>query len=260
MARNLIPNIVHFVYGMCGQRRDRPFSFVHYVAFKSALEVHQPDQIILHSGYQPAGPWWAALANDVQLRIVTPPTSIHGKPVDRPEHRSDLVRLDALLEFGGLYLDMDTVSTRSVAELRCHRCVLGEERTPGSGSHGLSNAVMMAEPNSEFLTRWKRAYATFNQAYWNTHSVVLPRLMAQQSEPGEVHTLPVESFHWPSWDDRGISALFEEDHSYPDAYVHHLWAGKTWGIHLSAITPNSIWTSDTTYNRLARRFVARPSM
>jgi hypothetical protein len=259
MNRNPIPGIVHFVYGMCSNRRDRPFSFVHYVAFRSALEVHQPAQLILHTGYEPSGPWWDAISPAVQVRIVTPPTSIHGNPVDRPEHRSDLVRLDALLEFGGLYLDMDTISVRSIAKLRIHRCVLGEERTPGSGSHGLSNAVMMAERHSHFLTRWKRAYSTFNQAYWNTHSVVLPRLLAKQSAPGEVHTLPVESFHWPSWDDQGVSLLFEEDHTYPDAYVHHLWAGKTWDSHLSSITPNSIWTSDTTYYRLARRFVPKQS-
>ncbi len=102
-------------------------------------------------------------------------------------------------------------------------------------------------------------YSTFNQEYWNTHSVVLPRLLAQQAEPGEVHTLPVESFHWPSWDDEGIAALFEEDHTYPDAYVHHLWAGKTWETHLSAMSPASIYERGSSYNRLARRFVDKPS-
>ncbi len=257
--RQPIPNYLHFVYGMCTERRDRPFSFVHYIAFRSSLEVHQPARTILHTGYKPSGPWWDAIASEVEIRIVTPPTSVHGNPVDRPEHRSDLVRLDALLEFGGLYLDMDTISVRSVAELRQHRCVLGKESTPGSGSHGLSNAVMMAEPASPFLTRWKAAYSTFNQEYWNTHSVVLPRLLAQQAEPGEVHTLPVESFHWPSWDDEGIAALFEEDHTYPDAYVHHLWAGKTWETHLSAMSPASIYERGSSYNRLARRFVDKPS-
>ncbi len=255
MNTERIPNLVHFVYGMQEDRGDRPFSLVHYVAFRSALEIHRPDRIWLHTGYTPSGPWWEAISSDVEVRIVAIPKTVQGNRLDRPEHRSDVVRLEALLEFGGLYLDMDTVSVRSIAKLRRFRCVLGEETTPGSGSHGLSNAVMMAEPGSSFFRRWLEEYATFNQDYWNTHSVVLPRLLAEQAAPGVIHTEPARSFHWPSWDDAGIKALFAEDRSYPDAYVHHLWAGKTWEAHLAGLTPEHIFAVDTTYNRLARPFL-----
>lgn len=253
-----IPDIVHFVYGMCPDRGDRDFSLVHYVALRSAVEVHQPARLLLHSGYTPEGPWWDAIKPLVEVRIVDVPTSVHGNRLDRPEHRSDVVRLDALLEFGGIYLDMDTISVKSLQPLRIHRCVLGVESTPGTGSHGLSNAVMMAEPGCAFLHRWRAAYSSFNQEYWNTHSVVLPRLLAQQAPAGEIHTEPVESFHWPSWDEGGIRALFEERHSYPAALVHHLWAGKTWQTHLANLTPHSLWAHDSTYNLLARRYIAPP--
>ncbi len=258
MSKCRVPNLVHFVYGMREDRSDRPFSLVHYVAFRSALETHGPARLVLHTGYVPAGPWWEAIAPHVQVRIVEVPTSIHGNTLDRPEHRSDIVRLDALLEFGGLYLDMDTISVRPVDSLRHHRCVLGIESTPGTGSHGLSNAVVMAEPGSAFLQRWRAAYTSFNQDYWNTHSVVLPRLLAQQAPPGEVHAEPVESFHWPSWDETGIRSMFEESHDYPGAFVHHLWAGKTWKSHLAHFTLSSVWALDTTYNRLARRYISKP--
>ncbi len=250
-----IPNHIHFVYGMTLDGSDRPFSIVHYLAMKSALDIHQPDSLFLHSGYEPAGPWWDIIAPHVTLQLVEVPTQVHQNPVDRPEHRSDLVRLDVLLEHGGIYLDLDTISVRSLQPLRRHTCVLGIETTPGSANHGLSNAVMMAVPGSAFLRRWKDNYRTFNQDYWSTHSVVLPRLLAKSAPPGELHIEPVESFHWPSWDDEGINAMFATTQEFPDAYVHHLWAGKTHADILSKLTAADILSQETTYNRLARPFL-----
>ena len=54
-----------------------------------------------------------------------------------------------------------------------------------------------------------------------------------------------------------MAALFAQDHTFPKAYVHHLWAGKTWQTHLAALSLDSIYASDTTYHRLARRYVSR---
>ena len=123
---------------------------------------------------------------------------------------------------------------------------------------GLCNAVILARSDSSFLLRWYESYKSFRSKgkdqLWSEHSVIIPGQLAK-SFSKEIEVLGEEAFFYPSWDEQGLKDLFEEDRLYPNAYVHHLWESAAWK-YLSHISPQSVLSQDTTYNKIAGRFLA----
>jgi len=124
----------------------------------------------------------------VTLVQLTAPREIFGAPLAHVAHRSDVVRLQKLIEHGGIYLDADVLVQRDFDDLLNESVVLGRE-----GEFGLANAVILAEPNATFLVRWLDAYRSFRSKgkdeFWSEHSVLLPAKLAQ-AYPHEVTILP----------------------------------------------------------------------
>ena len=54
----MIPNIIHFIFGMASDFGGMPFSLVNYLAIKSAIEVNKPDAVFFHYEFEPKGTWW----------------------------------------------------------------------------------------------------------------------------------------------------------------------------------------------------------
>ena len=84
--------------------------------------------------------------------------AINGRPILHMAHVSDLLRLQALRDFGGIYMDMDVITVRPFAPLMMnHEFVMGQEGP--NGVYGLCNAVMLSAPNSSFVRLWIDHYA-----------------------------------------------------------------------------------------------------
>jgi hypothetical protein len=84
--------------------------------------------------------------------------------------------------------------------------------------------------------------------------VKIPEKLAARY-PGELRILGPYAFHYPLYDEAGLRALFEEDHAYPEAYLHHLWESFSWGPYLSRLSISDIRSRNTSYNSIARRFL-----
>jgi hypothetical protein len=88
-----------------------------------------------------------------------------------------VVRLQKLIEHGGIYLYADVLVQRDFDDLLSERVVLGCE-----GERGMANAVILSQPNAPFLVRWLEAYRNFRSSggdeFWSEHSVVLPAKLA----------------------------------------------------------------------------------
>jgi hypothetical protein len=68
--------------------------------------------------------------------------------------------------------------------------------------------------------------------------------------------LPKETFLWADWGEESLRKLFNEDVELPaEALAIHLWESHAWEKHLSQLTPERVVREDTTFNRLARRFI-----
>ncbi|MCP3670944.1 MAG: hypothetical protein GY814_11030, partial [Gammaproteobacteria bacterium] len=186
----MIPSLIHFI-----NIGSRPFSFVHFLAVYSAWKVNKPAEIYFHYTEEPQGDWWDRAKVMCTMNKVKRVNEIFGNPIENPAHMADVIRLQMLDELGGIYLDLDVVCLNSFAPLYQHSFVMGME--PGSG---LCNAVLLSEPGSAFLRRWREEYRTFDTRRWNYHSVILPWKLARLY-PEEIHVMDKYSFFYPLPDD-----------------------------------------------------------
>jgi len=297
---NKIPNIIHFVYGLAPnfgwdeyERMDRQrnimvkspkadsFDILKYLAIKSAHDVNNPDTIYFWCQHEPFGEWWDKAKPYLTMMKVEAPKEIFGNPIENYAHQADVIRLQALIEYGGIYADLDSLFCKPFTEfLTDSPFVMGGQ---GINAHeGLCNALMMSEPNSEFAKIWLGEYTTFNDNEWTTHSVQLPPKIAAQY-PELINILPYKNFFWPLYhrdhmhwfyrelvteDNKLISNMGGElyaNDKLDEAYSHHLWMGKSATREFVKDYPHNsmedwmteecIKNVDTNFNIKARKFL-----
>ena len=274
----MIPNILHFVFGMAPDFGGKPFSLVHYLSVKSAIELNKPVSAVFHYQFEPEGEWWEKTKSLITLNKIVSPDSFMGQPLYHVAHKADVVRLQALKETGGIYLDLDTISVKPLIDLLNHSFAIGQELKPkyfpknwrqrikyklglikdnSVNTTGLCNAVLLSEKNSEFVNLWLNEYKTFRSKgrdkYWNEHSVLVPEKLAA-THPDKITQLGPYAFHYPLYDAAGLRKMFEEVTEFPEAYLHHLWESFSWE-YLSKLTAEKISTENTTYNLIARKYL-----
>src|SRR2546427_163563 len=113
-----VPRIAHFVYGLRPQ--DQPFHVVHYLAVESCRQVLRPDKILFHCKHVPYGVFWDAIRRHITLLRVDEAPEVTATSYDEAvvpseylyAHHADFIRLDALIEHGGVYADIDTLFLR----------------------------------------------------------------------------------------------------------------------------------------------------
>jgi hypothetical protein len=239
----------------------KPWSLVHHVCVKSAIERIQPTQAFFYCEYEPKGPWWRLTRKLVKVVRIRAPREIFGHPLQHPAHRADVVRLEKLLEFGGIYLDCDVFVHRNFDDLLGNSAVLGEEGDGGeAGRIGLCNAVVLAEPHAPFLERWYAEYRSFRSIgwdeHWKEHSVIVPSRLAKEF-PREITVVPPTAFYRPSWLGNGIQKIFAsvDPVCVFGTHANHLWESFAWELYLRDLTPRRIRNSDSNFHRWVRPMI-----
>jgi|SRR5579872_4710175 len=256
----MIPKILHFCFGMTPDFGGKPWSLLHHVCVKSAVERITPSQALFYYQYEPTGPWWALTRELLTLTKITAPATVFGNPVPHMAHRADIVRLERLIEFGGIYLDCDVLVHRGVDELLSHSVVLGQEGTPDV-QVGLCNAVILAEAQAPFLRRWYEEFRYFrsrgHDRYYNELSVKVPLRLAKEF-PAEVTILPHVAFFWPTWHTGELEKIYEsvEPVVTPGTYATHLWESNAWDRYLEDLTPGDVRSRDSNFCHWARPLLA----
>ncbi|HEX3527148.1 MAG TPA: glycosyltransferase [Thermoanaerobaculia bacterium] len=260
----MIPNVIHFCFGLSPDHGGKPFSLVHYLAVRSAVETNRPEAVRLYYRYEPSGEWWERARPYLELVPVEPPADLYGVPVRHHAHQTDHLRLSVLREHGGIYLDMDVLCLRSFEPLRRHEFVLGEEGE--NRIHGLCNAVILSAPGAWFARKWLEGFdpatslwkgfrSSGRDAYWNEFAVKYPAHLAGL-HPDRVHVVDHRAFFWPTWIDDDLHLLYRgTGASFAEAYCVHLWEQVAWDRYLKDLDVDFIRSVDTNFNRLARRFI-----
>ena len=154
---NRIPNIVHFIWFDTKDKRE--FGFVNYLSVLSAYRIQKPDQIMFHCDRAPTvDKWWTQLSREVPLShfrvyIQSQMMSHTGQNIDHPEHIIDILRLQVLHKYGGIYIDLDAIVINSLNPLRHYPAVIGQEI-----DEQFNCGCVMSEPSGTLVTSWLKSY------------------------------------------------------------------------------------------------------
>ena len=298
-----IPNNIHIIYGLAkdfgwgeyehfvsevGKHMKRPaadsFNIMRYLAIKSAHDVNKPDNIFFYYCYEPYGEWWERAKKYITPIKVEAPKEIFGNPIKSYAHQADVIRLQLLIEEGGIYLDSDTLCLKPLTPLlEDGGFVMGQEGNEAK----LCNAVMLSEKGSEFAKEWLSRYVDFDDDNWAGHSIELPYRLSKEY-PDLIRVMNNKAFTWPlyhsehlrwfyrngvsyvpcDYSDGVVSTMggtLKTDEDFSESYVIHLWAGKSVTNEFVKdfpdnpmddwMTVDNIRNIDTPFNKLARRFL-----
>jgi Glycosyltransferase sugar-binding region containing DXD motif len=246
-----VPSVFHFIHLNCPESsHERRFSLVHYLAIESCRQVNRPEVMNLYFNTEPSGQWWERARPYLNLIPVKAPEEIFGIPLRHPAHKADVLRLQVLLETGGIYLDLDVLCLRPFAALQKFDVVLGEEC-----GVGLCNAVILAKPNAQFIQRWLEGYRTFSADDWNGHSVRLPMRLAREM-PEHIHIVDCQKFFWPMyWEQHRFEFFLNSGSTFcSNSFCVHLWEAVTSRL-LQRLTPPDLWASESEFCILARKYL-----
>ena len=270
-----IPNNFHFIFGLKPQ--NEPFHLAWYLCLRSCIEVNKPARVFFHYHNEPYGEWWERIKPELELVYVEEEafikqntdyqTNEEGRYIERMQlqyaHQSDFIRLRALLEYGGVYADIDTLFVKPYPEQFFNQpCVMGRE-TLSEEKETLCKALIIAEPGSIFIKNWlARMYEVFDGT-WNRHSCLEPALLSKEF-PQSISVVEKEYFFHYSYTSEGLASLFGKVDPIPDTVCSiHMWSHLWWDesrtdfiqFHNGMLTEEFIRNVDTTYNLLARKYL-----
>jgi len=255
----------------------KPFGFIHYASIQSAVQILRPKEIQFHYHHRPTG-WWFERAQEIDgFKLVKERdvTEIYGRAVKHFAHKADIIRLEALRDYGGIYLDLDVFVVRNFDSLLNLDVVLGQEarprptfsRRPGSESVdepvGLCNAIILAKPFAPFITRWLSSYRSFNHHRWADHSSVIPWALAQ-AHPDELTVLGPRAFFYPLWHEDDLWLVHRTtdwDFDRSEQFAYHAWSSISHSNYLQSLDPDRIHASggpergESSFTYFVRRFI-----
>lgn len=262
-ARTPVPEnagFLNFVYGF-KDRDDLPLYA--YLAIQSA-RFHNPGWPVVFSYVnEPTGHLWEKLRAEIVCVQLPQFDYFAGSKFVHYAHKADVIRLIALQELGGVYLDIDTLTVRSFAPLVAHEYGMAVQAEVHNSAAGLCNAIMWGRRNSRWVRLWLAEYRSFRSrgrdGQWDYHSVRLPAIMLQKH--GQLlHILNHRAFFSPLWPEVE-RVMFSEGGicHLPDmepAFGFHLWNNAI-EKRLRAVDVDWIKSSTSLYAHYARPVIER---
>lgn len=244
-SKNTIPNIIHYIFGLIPQTDE--FSFIYFMSIYSNYVINKPDIIYFHCQYEPRGYWWYKARKYIKINYIR--TNIDTmkwgkKSIIKYAHKADKLRLEILNKYGGVYMDIDTITIRPYYHLINDNngtvdFVIGiqEENYLNRELTLYCNAILMSKRNSPFIQKWMEMYEKyFMTDGWCEASVHLPqKVLAKmdKSALSRIKILDKSAFYNPSYNEVDkIFELFNDilSHNsniltdkYSDLLTLHLW-------------------------------------
>jgi len=247
----LVPNIVHYIWYNTEQKS---LKFHHMLCILSAYKLLQPDVIYFHTNLEPIGPYWKRVVQLPKFKINyrQPPTTLFGEKVKDPAYytsHSNVDRVKVLMEYGGIYLDLDVLVTRPFDELRRYPCTIGrEQETKSCGS------VIICAKDSPFLLLWINSYLDDYQVNeWAYNTGQVPFNLARRYP--HLVNLDENRINRPNFKELDViwgSTRFNWQNNYAVHLWYRLW--KDMSPYYAGIEPNddNVKTWNSTFGEMAR--------
>jgi mannosyltransferase OCH1-like enzyme len=152
-----IPKIIHLIYF-----KGIDFEKFHYECIQSML-INMPNyKIIIYNDIEPENnKFWDDIKKNpmVSIEYISPPDHFDGFPLKFIQYKADVVRLELLYKYGGIYLDLDMLIIKNFENIinTGKDLYISEEGDKGGG---LINAFLACKPNNGFVKKWLDSFKT----------------------------------------------------------------------------------------------------
>lgn len=182
-----VPNFIHFI-----RLGNRPLSFVEVVCIRAAWIQQRPDILMIHCDNCNAttrSPFWKHIKDipRLSLRHIEYPKTIFGRRISYVQHASDIVRIEILQKYGGIYLDSDSYLVKSLDKYRRYELAIGWP--PG---HLVGTQVIVAHKDAEYLRLWYESYLDYRPFRWYYNAGELPTKKILEPRPDLVYRVPCD--------------------------------------------------------------------
>jgi hypothetical protein len=112
----------------------------------------------------------------IEIQKCEIPSQFGGVQIEWPQYVSDVMRLDILYEYGGIYMDTDIISLKPFTPINEDILTISwEDNTMES----VCNAFMVTSPGNLFIKTWlDKMPEALTYATWAYGGVVLPKELA----------------------------------------------------------------------------------
>ncbi|XP_061186690.1 uncharacterized protein LOC133194797 isoform X2 [Saccostrea echinata] len=138
--------------------------------------------------------------------------SIDGRRISWVQHKSDIVRLHILKEYGGIYCDTDQIILRSLNVFRNNECTMGNAHDGSLGS-----ALILAAKNSQFINKWIESYISYDPTKWGDNSVTMAMKLAKENKD----LIEVQDHHCVFFPHAMI--LYNQNYKWSHSYGLHVY-------------------------------------
>ncbi len=192
-----IPNIFHFI-----NIGPREFNIMHFISIMSAYKLNKPDKIYLYCDHdQKNNFYWEILKDILTIEKIKAPKVYKGISLYSYQYQADIIRMEKLIERGGIYMDLDMLSIKSITEFLKHNIVMGVEvcKDPNSINMSdfgtLTNAIILTEPNNKFIKHWFNLISdNLLGKPWAYHAVCLPyKILKEKKDEFDVVLKPTKT-------------------------------------------------------------------
>ncbi len=230
-----IPNIVHFIFGL--EKQVAPFPYLFYVSVLSCYKVNQPDKIYFHYHYTPYGEYWEKVKPYIILNYIPDLSIKWGETrIIKTAHKADKVRLEMLYKYGGIYMDIDTISFRPFKDYLKYDFCIGIQEIFGENQKQKTlygNAILFSKPESKFIKKWMSSYEKyFNPDGWCEASVHYTNQLIEEAKEENnfdenIFIFQPETFYVPDY--YHVKDIFENDkYINNDNYINNLITLHYW--------------------------------
>ena len=169
-----IPKIVHYVWF-----GSKEMDFMMFLSMLSTLFILNPEKVYIHTDGELKGGYYKRILKDPRVILVhrEKPFSIYGHKVIYTQHRSDIVRAECLLRYGGIYMDWDVLWLKSPDDIikRGYDVIANFDHIQqGSFPNTINLGVLMAKPKATFIKRWQDALSNYKSEDFLYNAVELP--------------------------------------------------------------------------------------
>lgn len=185
----VIPNEVHFILF-----EKRKLDFIQFLSIVSAIKVQKPEQVLVHCDCKElSGHYWDLIIYlskkiNVPVKVIylAKPTHVFGQKLSSVYHSADVARIQILMNYGGIYLDTDTVVLKPLSEFLRYEVVIGWPY-----SDNIGNQIIIADKQARLLRLWLNGYKQYRPFMWYYNAGQYPTDEVLAKNPSLVHRVPV---------------------------------------------------------------------